>query len=182
MCHVLDKFTLPHVKEAGTDIDDTTTTCGENAEKLRFNSGPNCRGNVDTDNNGSSIVMAISSALTLSEREQDSYTSFNIKDGSDGEAEDGGSGIKRPSNDSELENLSPEDLLYSEFTDQMDNLYHGAGDDPLLLDCVNFIHFELDKDKVVVFDIASAYVKNNEILQQYAITLPRSSNLPEQKY
>ncbi|XP_002154609.3 uncharacterized protein LOC100210718 isoform X2 [Hydra vulgaris] len=71
---------------------------------------------------------------------------------------------------------------YSEFTSESENFYHGIGDDPLLLDCTNFVHFELDKDKVVVFHIASAYSKNSEILTQYAISSPRSNDLPEQVY
>ena len=78
--------------------------------------------------------------------------------------------------------LTEEEILYSQYTDTMENLYHRAGDDPLLLDCTNFLHFELDKDKVVVFNISSAYTKNSEILKQYSITAPRSDNLPEQSY
>lgn len=191
LCHVLDKFTVPHVKEDTP----TTDTATEGSELHTKKEGVSC-GNSDiaTNDQSSIVAMGVSSAVTLTEREEDSYTSFNMKESSDFEGEssggdgDGGGSTGTPSNrlandtTSELDNLSPEDLLYSEFTDQMDNLYHGAGDDPLLLDCTNFIHFELDKDKVVVFDIASAYVKNTEILQQYAITLPRSPNLPEQKY
>ena len=71
---------------------------------------------------------------------------------------------------------------YSEFTSESESFYYDAGDDPLLLDCTNFVHFELDKDKVVVFHIASAYSKNSEILSQYAISSPRSDDLPKQQY
>ena len=137
--------------------------------------------------NMDSVIDAIEE-VTLIQREKESYTSFGVLAEVDEkiEAYERTNLDCRNSKTKEIEMQNPdlniEDRLYSNFTTETRNLYYGAGDDPLLLDCTNFIHFELDKDKVVVFDIASAFTKNLEILKQYAISMPRSDNLPNQEY
>ena len=60
----------------------------------------------------------------------------------------------------------------------LDGVYTGLKDDPTLLNGKDYLHFELDKDKVVVLQIASAYKASDEILKQYAIGTPRSDDLP----
>ena len=51
-------------------------------------------------------------------------------------------------------------------------------EDPTLLNREDFVHFELDKDKIIVLHIPTAYNAAPEILQQYAIGQPRSDDLP----
>lgn len=51
-------------------------------------------------------------------------------------------------------------------------------EDPTLLNRDDFVHFELDKDKIIVLHIPTAYNAAPEILQQYAIGQPRSDDLP----
>jgi len=175
LCHVLDKFTLPHTNtllQTDPIANDSTIekTPGERAE------------NTTTTNDSSDLSLSVCSAIKTLNREKDeTYTSFKAMD-----EESVLINRERETNSdtslNEKEALSEEDLLYSQYHDGMDNLYFGVGDDPLLLDCTNFIHFELDKDKVAVFNIGTAYTQNSEILKQYAITATRSDNLPEQKY
>lgn len=54
----------------------------------------------------------------------------------------------------------------------------GVDEDPTLLNREDFVHFELDKDKIIVLHIPTAYKAAPEILQQYAIGQPRSDDLP----
>lgn len=54
----------------------------------------------------------------------------------------------------------------------------GVDEDPTLLNREDFVHFELDKDKIIVLHIPTAYNAAPEILQQYAIGQPRSDDLP----
>ena len=54
----------------------------------------------------------------------------------------------------------------------------GVEEDPTLLNRDDFVHFELDKDKIIVLHIPTAYNAAPEILQQYAIGQPRSDDLP----
>jgi len=54
----------------------------------------------------------------------------------------------------------------------------GVEEDPTLLNREDFVHFELDKDKIIVLHIPTAYKAAPEILQQYAIGQPRSDDLP----
>ena len=176
LCHVLDKFTLPHTSailqtDPTIDVSNTEKTPGGSA------------GNTTTTDDRNDLSLPVCSTVETFDREKDeTYTSFKTIDG----GESALISRERETNDetslNEKEELSEEDLLYSQYHDGMDNLYFGVGDDPLLLDCTNFIHFELDKDKVAVFNIATAYTQNSEILRQYAITSSRSDNLPEQKY
>lgn len=69
------------------------------------------------------------------------------------------------------------DSLFLSTTQAMDT-GSGVGDDPTLLSRDDFVHFELDKDKIIVLHIPTAYKAAPEILQQYAIGQPRSDDLP----
>lgn len=60
----------------------------------------------------------------------------------------------------------------------LDGVYMGLKEDPTLLNWKDYLHFELDKDKVVVLQISAAYKASAEILKQYAIGTPRSDDLP----
>ena len=68
--------------------------------------------------------------------------------------------------------------LYKEFTRDSPNLYTKLLDESLLLDCDNFVNFELDKDRIIVLNIEDAKEKSNSILEQHAITNARSKDLP----
>ena len=54
----------------------------------------------------------------------------------------------------------------------------GVDQDPTLLNREDFVHFELDKDKIIVLHIPTAYMAAPEILRQYAIGQSRSDDLP----
>lgn len=54
----------------------------------------------------------------------------------------------------------------------------GVEEDPTLLNRNDFVHFELDKDRIIVLHIPTSYKAAPEILQQYAIGQPRSDDLP----
>lgn len=69
------------------------------------------------------------------------------------------------------------DSLYLSTT-QTTDMNSGVGDDPTLLNREDFVHFELDKEKIIVLHIPTAYNAAPEILQQYAIGQPRSNDLP----
>lgn len=69
------------------------------------------------------------------------------------------------------------DSLFLSTTQTMD-MSSGVEDDPTLLSREDFVHFELDKDKIIVLHIPTAYKAAPEILQQYAIGQPRSDDLP----
>lgn len=69
------------------------------------------------------------------------------------------------------------DSLYLSTT-QATDMNSGVGDDPTLLNREDFVHFELDKEKIIVLHIPTAYNAAPEILQQYAIGQPRSNDLP----
>ena len=68
--------------------------------------------------------------------------------------------------------------LYKEFTRDSPNLYTKLLDESLLLDCENFVNFELDKDRIIVLNIKDAKEKSNSILEQHAISNARSKDLP----
>ena len=180
LCHVLDKLTQPHIKNENSIKVNSDVTNLNVAEKLTLQ----IRGAVDEVNlsGRNSPNLDESNGVTVSQREKDSYTSFEVLN--EDTVEEREINADCISGAKEIKKLTPheDDRLYSEFTRQTQNLYYGAGDDPLLLDCTNFIHLELDKDKVIVFDIASAYIQNAEILSQYAISSSRSDNLPKQQY
>ena len=69
------------------------------------------------------------------------------------------------------------DSLFLSTTHTMDTCA-GVEEDPTLLNREDFVHFELDKDKIIVLHIPTAYKAAPEILQQYAIGQPRSDDLP----
>lgn len=69
------------------------------------------------------------------------------------------------------------DSLFLSTTQTMDT-DSGVEEDPTLLNRKDFVHFELDKDKIIVLHIPTAYEAAPEILQQYAIGQPRSDDLP----
>lgn len=72
-----------------------------------------------------------------------------------------------------------DDVLYSEFTRKSSNLYAvEMEEESPLLDCDNFINFELDQNKTIVLNIKDAKDNSKSILQQHAITHPRSIDLP----
>lgn len=180
LCHLLDKLTLPHTEKNAEDkvhqpidgmVGNTSSTVDDDLE-LSGSKTP-----VDSSD-GPAL-----GCLSLAERENESYTSLSSLTETvvEGDRDSSSLEVQHARNMPSIFNNS-EDRLYSQFTNQTENLYYGAGDDPLLLDCTNFIHFELDKDKVIVFNIASAYTKSQEILKNYAISSPRSPELPLQTY
>ncbi|PFX23537.1 protease Do-like 10, mitochondrial [Stylophora pistillata] len=73
--------------------------------------------------------------------------------------------------------LRSSDALYLSTT-QATDMTSGVDDDPTLLNREDFVHFELDKDKIIVLHIPTAYNSAPEILQQYAIGQSRSNDLP----
>ena len=69
--------------------------------------------------------------------------------------------------------------LFRQFNRESPNLYEtSAEDDSLLLDCENFINFELDQNKIIVLNIKDAMEHSHAILKQHSITYPRSTDLP----
>ena len=60
----------------------------------------------------------------------------------------------------------------------LDPIYSGLEDDPTLLMRDDYVHFELDKDKIIVLHIPAACKSSPNILEQYAIAKPRSDDLP----
>lgn len=176
LCHVLDKLTTPHVsikdcsKEIGNKNCDTrslTSSEGGSIEAVRIE----VEGRAELAKN-----------TGPTEEDKDSYTSFDIISESNADSK-----REQPEKGERQENLDEvhekkEFCEFSDYTIETGSLYHSVSDDPLLLDCHNFIHFELDKEKVIVLNISEAYTKSKDILEQYAITLPRSENLPEQPY
>ncbi|XP_057313371.1 uncharacterized protein LOC130654772 [Hydractinia symbiolongicarpus] len=175
LCHILDKLTLPHSGKSETAA--TANLINSGASDRLDNIEPALRRSENGRDSPESTAT-----VSLTDRERESYTSFDKLSGGVEIGDDLDRTVESAEVEKRLHKLQQEDRLYSEFTSETQNLYYGAGDDPLLLDCTNFIHFELDKDKVIVFDIASAHTKNLEILRQYAISLPRSENLPCQQY
>ena len=176
LCHLLDKLTLPHtgaiarakVAEIDSSLGGASSRPDEDIELsvTKPSDEPTESGKLE--------------CLSLTDREKESYTSFDALTEPVVEDRENNTDVMHSLEMSHI--VNQEDRLYSEFTNQTQNLYYGAGDDPLLLDCTNFIHFELDKDKVIVFNIASAYTKSMEILTSYAISSPRSQDLPPQEY
>ena len=182
LCHVLDKLTVPHMSKKNGSANTSEILAMDVGEKLTIQPAE-----VADDSNSigrNSPNLDCSNGVTVSQREKDSYTNFDaMKEETAEERERNADNINETEERKKQQHaLIENDILYSEFTTKTQNLYYGAGDDPLLLDCTNFIHFELDKDKVVVFDIASAYIKNPEILSQYAISSSRADSLPKQQY
>jgi len=53
----------------------------------------------------------------------------------------------------------------------------GLEEDPTLISRNDYLHFELDKDKIIVLQILAACKHSPDILQQYAIGQPRSDDL-----
>ena len=79
-----------------------------------------------------------------------------------------------------LESYSEADReVFKQFTRESPNLYDTtAEEESLLLDCENFINFELDQSKTIVLNIKDAKEHSHSILKQHAITHPRSTDLP----
>ena len=183
LCHLLDRFTNPHISSSKDDasnaaaIENGATVTSKNSTVTAATTSTKPEEMVAASvDNGYTSFKTIDGELSSTSND----IVDNDKDGIDS------SGDIRDSVEESVERnslkLTEEEILYSRYTDTMENLYHRAGDDPLRLDCTNCVHFELDKDKVVVFKISSAYTKNSEILKQYSITASRSDNLPEQSY
>lgn len=181
LCHLLDKLTIPHTNN---------NKGGADSFKMNPSSAATLTHPADVEISMAKTLNECGESsnnmecLSLSEREDESYTSFSQLTDTvvEGERENivdmTSSLVMQP-----LQcNNNNDERVFSQFTSQTENLYYGAGDDPLLLDCTNFIHFELDKDKVIVFNIGTAYTKSLEILKSYAITSPRSQDLPAQTY
>ena len=186
LCHVLDKLTIPHVtkeelpRKTGTEIENKKLMANE----ISLGSIDNETGNKDvvkdTRTENESNIKCIGQSPEPSEEDKESYISFDIISESNVD-------IKREvksEKKAECEHRENEEDYdqFSEYTVDTGSFYHIISDDPLLLDCENFIHFELDKEKVIVLNISEAYTKSKEILKQYAITLPRSEDLPVQPY
>lgn len=85
------------------------------------------------------------------------------------------SSSQRSKQDFEKDSCLPESFFSSAPTNEGNS---GVEEDPTLLNREDFVHFELDKDKIIVLHIPSAYKTAPEILQQYAIGQPRSDDLP----
>ena len=187
LCHLLDRFTNPHISSSSKDDASTAIAIENGTTAARMVKSTEATPPKTTKSeemvagdNGYTSFKAIDGELSSSnDIVDDCSNDGNNKDGSD--CSDMRDAVEESVERNSLK-LTEEEILYSQYTDTMENLYHRAGDDPLLLDCTNFVHFELDKDKVVVFKISSAYTKNSEILKQYSITASRSDNLPEQRY
>ena len=64
----------------------------------------------------------------------------------------------------------------------LQNDQNDSFDDLVLLDCVNFLHFDLERNKAIVLEIEPALKKSGEMLKTYGISSPRSQDLPQQKY
>lgn len=190
LCHLLDRFTNPHISSSKDDA--SNAAANENSATVTSKNSTVTAATTSTKpeemvaasvDNGYTSFKTIDGEL--SSTSNDIVVGNCSNDGNDKDGIDSSGDIRDAVEESVERNslkLTEEEILYSRYTDTMENLYHRAGDDPLLLDCTNYVHFELDKDKVVVFKISSAYTKNSEILKQYSITASRSDNLPEQSY
>jgi len=175
LCHLLDKLTLPHTSKKNVEQIPENTS---NPIKLEIGGSVNTselKEIIDTKEDDGTC----NEVKSLSDREKESYTSFSVIDDNK-EIDEERNVPSQQTND----NISVTEFerSFSEFTSSTQNLYYSVSDDPLLLDCKNYIHFELDKDKIIVFDILTACKNNSKILKQYAITLPRSENLPLQPF
>ena len=186
LCHVLDKLTIPHVskeellEKPGTEIENKKLMPIEVSVGNIDNETVNKDVVKDTRTENKSNIKCIGQSPELSEEDKESYISFDIISESNAD-------IKREMKSekkAECEHRENEEDYdqFSEYTVDTGSFYQIVSDDPLLLDCENFIHFELDKEKVIVLNISEAYTKSKEILKQYAITLPRSEDLPAQPY
>jgi hypothetical protein len=74
----------------------------------------------------------------------------------------------------------PEKLSSGGFTCSFSNRREGNSgleDDPTLLSRNDYLHFELDKDKIIVLPVLTACKHSTEILKQYSIGQPRSEDL-----
>ena len=196
LCHLLDKLTLACIDNEGDnteglkDADKLAESDADNLPSIENStSQPDEHDGQESGRN--SPGKNKEEDISAIDREKESYVSFDVLSEGGDETErltdvrvapieqtDGGKQLGVKQNDF----LSESERIFSEFTTETENFYYGAGDDPLLLDCTNYIHFELDKDKVVVFNISRAYKKNLEILSQYAISTPRSDDMPKQTY
>jgi len=69
--------------------------------------------------------------------------------------------------------------IYEQFNRESPHFYDAAEqEESLLLDCENFINFELGRHKTIVLNIKDAVEHSHSILKQHAIAHPRSSDLP----
>ncbi|EDO41765.1 predicted protein [Nematostella vectensis] len=59
----------------------------------------------------------------------------------------------------------------------LNSTFSGLDEDPTLISREDYVHFELDKDKIIVLHIPSAAKHSPEILRQYAIGQPCSDDL-----
>ena len=191
LCHLLDKLTLPHTEKPQLISNSNTPvapTIGDAHPLSDVEATAIPVVNKNPNEASGDCAASTFECLSLNERENESYTSLSSL--TDGTVVAAGDRDVAAADEVEVKHSrdipsifnNSEDRLYSQFTNETENLYYGAGDDPLLLDCTNFMHFELDKDKVIVFNIATAYTKNHEILKNYAISSPRSPELPVQTY
>lgn len=73
----------------------------------------------------------------------------------------------------------PDKLSSGGFTCFLNRSERSAGleDDPTLLSRDDYLHFELDKDKIIVLPIETACKNSPEILKQYSIGQSRSDDL-----
>ena len=190
LCHVLDKLTTPHVtkeepsEKTRTEMENKKLVANElsvgNIDNKTVNKDVVKDTRIENESNINCVGQSPEPSMEPSEEDKESYISFDIISESNVD-------IKREMKSekkAECEHRENEEDYdqFSEYTIDTGSFYHIVSDNPLLLDCENFIHFELDKEKVIVLNISEAYTKSKEILKQYAITLPRSEDLPAQPY
>ena len=202
LCHVLDKLTIPHIPPETASLNglQACENCpGTQTVDRPSHIEPSSGYGYDTSDIVEETEESIANRLSLGKvrnhviEKEEMYVSFENID----EIE----GTQELRNSQELRNVpdvqpisSPERSVpssahtcyecpkveeeFREFTRETQSFYTDMSNDVLLLDCENYIHFELDKDKVVVLKIADAYRKSDELQQQYAISHARSEDLP----
>ena len=196
LASVLDQITKPFSKDgschspcAKTEIALTSENCAEDSALPKQtditvkSSGTNQRqadnliplkevGAVDESDSRSRAKLK-----TLEDVKQDSERGSSICDSDTDSLSDYRSSTAQCSKQefAKADSCSPDSFFSSTQTGEENS---GVEEDPTLLNRQDFVHFELDKDKIIVLHIPTSYKAAPEILQQYAIGQPRSDDLP----
>lgn len=178
LASVLDQITQPILQNAKDNEGDTTQV---HSEQTTNSIGSSCN-----DGFGSS-----GTSDALNEREKGSYNDEDCRSSKitrdeilGSETEESRTLITERPHALNVVSTSqtqdgPDKLSSGGFTCFLNRSERSAGleDDPTLLSRDDYLHFELDKDKIIVLPIETACTNSPEILKQYSIGQSRSDDL-----
>ena len=186
LCYLLDVFTQPHVPYEPTSIQSANETQprepGIVKELSSVSTMSDSLPNAEQEGAGAtvlqckaqkpcteSMVVDTLSGMTSFRNIEKDFSALN-------ETPDADSNDTRRA----LDGYSEADCqIYKQFNRESPNFYDSTEqEESLLLDCENFINFELGRHKTIVLNVKDAVRHSNSILKQHAIAHPRSSDLP----